>query len=493
MSKKQVILIMTDTQRKDMLTCYNKNLDMNTPFLDSIARDGLRFDRAYCAQPVCGPARSALFTGTYPHTNGSIANSMTLNQKTKTIGQRLMKEGIHSVYIGKYHLDGGDYFGDGICPDGWDPAYWFDMRNYLDLMSEEDRFRSRHFETVFDKGVLPEFTFAHQCSDKAVDFIEKHRDEDYFLVLSYDEPHGPSLAPEEYFDQFRNRKHTSYGNVGVDLSGHPEHVQLWAEDDGKTDPDTMALMGCNAYVDKEIGRVLKVIEASGDNPCIIYTSDHGASLGGHGLGDKGPAMYEEITNVPLMIKWPGLIEPGRVSHMPVSHVDIVPTILDIFEKPKARLLEGQSLGPLFEDREARVNDAVFMEFHRYEIDHDGFGGYQPIRACTDGRYKLSVNLMTTDELYDTFEDPGEMKNLLTNPDYQAIRDMLHDKILNWMNETRDPYRGYYWERRPWRKDARPATWSYTNMTRQRYTETDETGQLDYSTGLPITEYIRPKK
>lgn len=493
MSKKQVILIMTDTQRKDMLSCYNTELDMNTPFLDSIANSGLRFDRAYCAQPVCGPARSALFTGTYPHTNGSIANSMTLNQKTKTIGQRLTGHGVHSAYIGKYHLDGGDYFGDGLCPDGWDSDYWFDMRNYLDLMSDEERLKSRQFKTVFNEGVLPEFTFAHQCSDRAIDFIEKHKDQDYFLVVSYDEPHGPSLAPKEYFDMFRNRKHTSYGNVDVDLSGHPEHIQIWADDEGEPDRATMSLMGCNAYVDKEIGRVLQSIDDNCESPCIIYTSDHGASLGGHGLGDKGPAMYEEITNVPLMIKWPGLIEPGVLADKPVSHVDLLPTVMDIFELPKAKLLEGKSLIPLFQDREVNVNDLVYMEFHRYEIDHDGFGGYQPIRACTDGRYKLVINLMTTDELYDTLEDPGEMKNLLNNPDYQMIRDELHSKILDWMNETRDPYRGYYWERRPWRKDARPANWSYTNMTRQRYTEADETGQLDYSTGLPITEFIRPKK
>ena len=85
-----------------------------------------------------------------------------------------------------------------------------------------------------------------------------------------------------------------------------------------------------------------------------------------------------------------------------------------------------------------------------------------------------------------------MVNLIDSPQHTAIRDQMHDKILAWMNQTRDPFRGYYWERRPWRRDARPATWSYTAMTRQRENEEYEPRQLDYSTGLPMTEATRKK-
>lgn len=492
MSKNQVILIMTDTQRKDMLTCYNQKLDMNTPNLDGIAESGMRFERAYTTQPVCGPARSALFTGTFPHTNGSYANSMALSQTSKTIGQRLSAENIKTAYVGKWHLDGGDYFGDGICPEGWDPDYWYDMRCYLDLMSDDERFKSRKFQTVFDEEVAPTFTYAHQCSDKAIDFIEKHKDEDFFLVVSYDEPHHPFLAPSNYFEMFKDRSHSSYGNVDVDLSNAPEHIQLWAKSVGETNPTAMGLMGCNAYADKEIGRVLESIKENVGQACIIYTSDHGAGLGAHGLGDKGPAMYEEITNIPFMIQWPGKVEASAVNTHPVSHIDVVPTILDVFGLELPGSLEGISLLPTVMDKATKVKDYSFMEFGRYEVDHDGFGGFQPIRAATDGRYKLSVNLLTSDELYDTQEDPGEMTNLLMDPAFKAKRNELHDAILNWMNETRDPWRGYYWERRPWREDAREASWDYTAMTRQRITDKDETSQLDYATGLPITEYVRRK-
>ncbi|HAH88400.1 MAG TPA: sulfatase, partial [Armatimonadetes bacterium] len=119
----RIIIIMTDTQRTDMLGCYG-NSDMKTPCIDSLAEEGVRFGQAYTCQPVCGPARSAIFSGVYPHSNGSWANSMPLADNVKTMGQRFRDSGYHTAYTGKWHLDGGDYFGDGRCPDGWDPEYW---------------------------------------------------------------------------------------------------------------------------------------------------------------------------------------------------------------------------------------------------------------------------------------------------------------------------------------------------------------------------------
>lgn len=108
---KQAVLIMVDTQRQDMLSCYDADA-APTPVLDALAREGMQFTNGYTCQPVCGPARSAIFTGLYPHSNGMIANSMQLGANTKTAGEWLSPHGIECGYIGKWHLDGGDYFGD---------------------------------------------------------------------------------------------------------------------------------------------------------------------------------------------------------------------------------------------------------------------------------------------------------------------------------------------------------------------------------------------
>lgn len=488
---KQVILIMTDTQRKDMLGIYNPKRDMGTPNLDSLAKKGVRYERAYTCQPVCGPARSSIFTGTFPHTNGMLGNSMFLSQGIKTIGQRLKDNNVHAAYIGKWHLDGGDYFGDGICPVGWDAGYWYDMRNYLDEMSDADRFKSRKFEAALNEEIPEEFTYAYGCTAKALDFIEKNASKDFFLTVSYDEPHHPFLAPGKYYERFRGVPHSEYGNLDDDLTDKPEHIKIWSDSSGEIDYTGFGLLGCNSFADSQIGKVLDAIYKKTPDALVIYTSDHGSGLGAHGLTGKGPAVFDEITNIPLIVSWSGMIDPAGVSYNPASHIDIVPTILDYFGIEIPESLEGKSILDELTGGPA-ANEFVFMEFTRYEIDHDGFGGYQPLRAVTDGRYKLAVNLLTSDELYDTLEDRGELKNLIDDGSYTEIRNRLHDALLKWMNETRDPFRGYCWERRPWRGDAHPATWDYTRMTRQRATEPDETGQLDYMTGLPYKNRVREK-
>ena len=134
----QVVVIMTDSQRKDMLSCYG-NPEMKTPSLDRLSHEGVRFERAYTCQPVCGPARAALFTGTFPHNNGSWANDLPLGANIRHIGQRLSENNILAGYIGKWHLDATDYFGSGRCPEGWDPGCWYDMRNFLEQFTPEQR------------------------------------------------------------------------------------------------------------------------------------------------------------------------------------------------------------------------------------------------------------------------------------------------------------------------------------------------------------------
>jgi uncharacterized sulfatase len=493
----QIVFVMTDTQRTDMVGCYG-HPDMHTPHLDRLAAQGIRFERAYCCQPVCGPARSALFTGTYPHSNGSWANSMALGDNVKTAGQRLRDAGLHTAYLGKWHLDGGDYFGVGRCPDGWDAEYWYDMRCYLEELSPEERVRSRQTRTNDDPDLTEGFCFGHRVSDRAIRFMASHSAESFLLVVSYDEPHGPCLCPRPYSEMYKGYRFPKPPNVWDRLEGKPEHQRTWAGAALHSDRDALTLepaafLGCNSYVDYEIGRVLTAVDQLAPGALVVYTSDHGDFLGSHCLAGKGPAMYDEITRVPLLVRWPGEVEPGAVCDHPVSHIDLLPTLLEAAGQPVPRLLEGHSLVPTLRDPAARVNGRIFMEFGRYEVDHDGFGGFQPVRAVFDGRYKLVVNLLSSDELYDLEADPQEMTNLIHCAEQAPTRDGLHDHLLQWMNETRDPFRGYCWQRRPWRQEAPEPTWAYTGYTRQRENEEYEPRQLDYDTGLEITEAQRPKR
>ena len=112
-----------------------------------------------------------------------------------------------------------------------------------------------------------------------------------------------------------------------------------------------------------------------------------------------------------------------------------------------KVFDGKSILPELWDPGIRCNEYVFTEFGRYEVDHDGFGGFQPMRSVFDGRYKLAVHLLSTDELYDLQTDPYECANLIGSCTHTQIRNRLHDALLAEMNRTRDPFRGYYWARR----------------------------------------------
>jgi uncharacterized sulfatase len=493
--KKQVVFLMTDTTRKDMLGCYG-NKRMKTPNLDKLAAEGIRFENAYTCQPVCGPARSALFTGLFPHSNGMVTNSIAMGDNVKTIGQRLTDQGIHCGYIGKWHLDGGDYFGNGRCPEGWDKKYWYDMRTYLEELTEEERLKSRRSESAYESWMTAGFTYAHRCSDRALRFLEENKDNSFFLAVSYDEPHGPCLCPAPYNTMYEGFQFDDNPTFADDLRDKPFLQRLWAGPRMRKSPEELRqpskhlalYLGCNSFVDAEIGRVIDQVNELIPNAMVIFTSDHGDMLGAHRLSSKDAAAYKEVANIPFIIRGG---EKGKVVESPSSHIDLVPTVLDYMELPIPKVLEGKSILPQIYDTERTINERIFLEFTRYEVDHDGFGGLQMMRAAVSRKYKLVINLLDTDEFYDLEKDPRELVNLINREEYAEPRDKLHDALLENMNRTRDLYRGYQWAARSWRKDKQPV-WENDGYTRQRENEEYEPRQLDYDTGLPMKEAVRRK-
>lgn len=496
----QAVLFLTDTQGANCVGCYrNDQLPLQTVHLDRFAAEGVRFTTAYTCSPVCGPARSAIFTGLFPHSNGVLGNNNAPHANIPTIGQRLARHGIATALIGKWHLDGTDYFGDGRCAPGWAPAYWFDGRNYLESLPDDDaRDLSRRVLDAGDvarHGITSEFTYAHRIADRAIRFIEEHRDRDFLLVVSIDEPHHPAISPEPYVSAF-DALGLPVRNAHDSLADKPRQQQEWAavsarrlatylheEDDGVIFRDP-TFFACNSYADSQVGRVLAAIDQYVPNAFTLYTSDHGDMLGSHGLYSKGPAMYEEILRVPFMVRWRGQARAGAVSDGLASHIDIVPTLLDYFGRPIPELLQGRSLIAQCRRPELQVNPCIFGEFNRYEVDHDGFGAFAPIRCVFDGRHKLAINLLESDELYDLATDPGELINRIESGAHREIRGRLHRVLLEWMNRTRDPLRGPHWQRRPWSDRATCSTWQ--GPTRPRPADDDWYPRvLLYETARPV--------
>lgn len=495
MDKKRIIFIMTDTQRQDMLGCYGDS-EMKTPHLDRLASEGVTFTKAYTCQPVCGPARSAIFTGMYPHSNGSWSNSMPLYANVKTIGQRLHDHGIETAYIGKWHLDGGDYFGTGQCPEGWNENYWYDMRRYLYEMNIEDRVKSRMLKTMHENGgIKPEFTYAHKCTNKAIDFLKNYTDDEFFLTVSYDEPHGPCLCPEPYASMYKGFKFKKSPNCYDTLENKPAYQKLWAGKTLEADKDSLEIfaieefMGCNSYVDSEIGRLLEAIDTYAEDALVIYTSDHGDMLLSHSIDSKANAVYEEITKIPFIVRGKS-VPAGVTSDLPISHIGLTPTFLEYMGLDSPDPIQGKSLLEVFEKpAETTFNEPVFMEFGRFEVIHDGVGGLQLMRGVYDGRYKMAIHLLDSDELYDLENDPYEMNNLINDPEYSEIRNKLHDLILNMMNMTRDPFRGYQWGKRAFRPNfSYPrGDWANDGKSRQINNVGYEPNQLEYWSALEFLE------
>jgi len=465
------VLVMTDTQGVNVCGAYGNSGLLRTPRIEALAKTGVRFRNAYTTAPVCTPARSALFTGVYASKSGGWSNSLPLYEGTKTIGQRLRDEGYDTAYIGKWHLDGHDYFGNGECPDGWDPRYWYDGLNYIEDIGQDGtrlwREELKSVQALSANNIKREFTWAGRITDRAEQFLSErvNSERPFLLVVSYDEPHAPFTCPHEYAEPFKDYWHDLGPGATDTLADKPDHQNEWSA----TNINRLEVQdgcvkyplyfGCNSFVDSEIGRVIDATDKiDSDNIALFYTSDHGDMLGSHQLTGKGPAMYEEITRVPLIARMPG--DNGQksvTSEVLASHIDMVPTLLDMAGLECPASLDGHSLKAELERHSPGVDRSVVIGFDRFEISNDSLGGLFPIRAIRNGKWKLVINLLDSDELYDLDSDPAELRNLISDSTFESVRDQLHDELLAWMYERRDPFRSPAWERRAWR-DTRTYGW-----------------------------------
>lgn len=453
------VLILTDSQSKCLVGAYGQP-QVSTPHLDRLAAGGMRFERAYTTSPVCTPARSAIFSGLHPQVNGAFANNLAPHAHLPLMGTIFRQYGYRAAYTGKWHLDGTDYWGAGEADGGFESEWWYDGRRYADSIGPEKFSQYGKLRTPdeldrhgFDASSL----WGHGVANRAVDFLHRVGSDPFLLVASFDEPHEPCYAPSDYWRNFSPEDLPAPRNYGSARPGKPGVQQQQAAEHGEVAWTQFAqefgtrFGGCNRYVDSEIGRILEAVEKLHPETTILFTSDHGDQIGAHGLREKGPMMYEESTNVPLIIRVPE--GPSGVVGSLVSQVDLLPTMLELagIEVPPA--LQGTSLVPLLRDPTGHVREQLLVSFNRFAINHDGYGGFYPIRCAIDGRFKLAVNLFDRDEFYDLEADPLEQANRIDAEDLRFERDRLHRWLLAEMDHIRDPMRGTCWSNRPWSREC----------------------------------------
>ncbi|WP_254280644.1 sulfatase-like hydrolase/transferase [Haloarcula marina] len=306
---------------------------VETPNVDALAEDGVRFDQTYCTAPVCGPSRTGLYTGRYPHEVGGWTNGIGIEAGIETAGEYFREAGYRTAYVGKWHLD-GEYFGTGEAPPGYESEYWYDWTNYREDIGEEawEWYRSgienqtaeHDIEEIHDRGITREDTWAGNITERTLAFLENAADDDrpYFLAANYDEPHEPSTCPPPYCDRYRDEPYPLPDNYKTveDLRRHgrPRRQQEYAaayasgnaflnslenaEEEGEI--YRPLYFGCVEFVDAEMGRIFDAVDF--EETVAAFTSDHGHYLGAHGLDLKHFAMYDEVTNVPMVMRGPSL-------------------------------------------------------------------------------------------------------------------------------------------------------------------------------------------
>jgi arylsulfatase A-like enzyme len=454
---KNVVLLWTDQQRADTIAAAG-NPQIQTPHLDRLAATGALFQQAYCAQPRCSPARASLLTGVYPHTHGVVDNNIVPDPSIPMLGELLQPAGYVSGYNGKWHLGNELHAQRGFDPwvstEAGSSSYheFLVSRGYTPADPHRDGmiFGPSTAARMPEEVGKPAFQTAETSR-----FLETHGDQPFLLSVSFREPHAPFTSPldgfyrpddmtlpESWYRRMeatvpRRYRRLQEAYAGQFMADQPQWVK--SNDEWGWKELKARYWGLCTLVDKYVGRILGRLEELGlaDNTIVVYTSDHGHMMGEHRLLNKS-VPYEPAVQIPLIMRVPGLA-PRRL-RTPVSHVDLVPTILDLLGQPLPTQLHGASLVPLLARGDTAPEEAdVFIEWNGpTQPGAIGSVAQPELRTIRRGRWKLNVHVSGEHELYDLADDPGELHNAFGDPGHTAIIRDLAARLQRWQQETDDP-------------------------------------------------------
>ena len=488
MAKRQpnILLFVSDQQRTDTMSCYGNDW-IRSPNLDALAAGSYIFDNTYCTQSLCTPSRGSLMTGQYPHQHGCVINNIGLQAETETIAE-MLPDNYHKAHFGKWHLGN-----DSIRQHGFDEwisvedghrshyadadAPFSDLRQWLIEQGHSPTTGTgipteMHFGDT-QRATLPaEHQMAAFLADHAGRFIRQTRDDPWLLVFSTFEPHPPYSGPHnDMYDasqlpvgpaflrapEGHSRLHQSRAEFfrtetvdGQDLSDEQGWRQLRAQ-----------YFANVKIIDDAMGRVLCAMEETGqaEQTLVAFTSDHGEMAGDHGMLEKR-VLYEESARVPLLLRVPWLNDQQRRVRGVTSHVDLLPTLLDLAGHSVPETLPGRSLTTaLTGAADLRKHDA-FLQWngvgaaqvggYRHDakegVVRDRNLGSAAVNAAslhawrsivTGDRWKLNLCAQDDCELFDLANDPHELSNLFLHASQQDRVQSLTARIRQWQSATGD--------------------------------------------------------
>jgi choline-sulfatase len=426
------LIIMTDEHNPFVSSPWGHPF-IRTPNIQRLADRGVVLENTYCNSPLCVPSRASFMTGKELHRIGVWDNDTSLSSNEPTWAHRLNREGYETALAGKMHFVGEDQrhgFQRRLVSD----IHGKMMRTLVDWNSREGWATAGHRQRLEEAG--PGDYLYQQYDDcvtaRSVDYLAEpeRKDGPWALCVGLITPHFPLIVREPYWNLYYPH-HADLPNIpeGHLESLHPQNRRL-REYFGLTDATAeqtrrgrAAYYGLVTFADEKIGMLLDAIERNGlaENTVVVYTSDHGESMGEHGLWWKC-SFYDHSSRVPLIVSWPGRFGPGRRSAI-TSLVDLTRTVIDLAgcEANQADL-DGRVLTPLLDGSEADGGGVAFSEYEAHGTD-------RPARMVRRGRHKLNYYHGEPVELFDLEADPGEFTNLAEDAAYAAVRDELTDLVL----------------------------------------------------------------
>ena len=443
-----VVFILTDDQRWDCVgTAAKPLLGIKTPHLDRLAAEGVNFANSFITTSLCSPSRASFLSGLYAHSHGVVNNFTDYPHDLPSYPRQLKKAGYETAYIGKWHMGEDD---DSRRP-GFD--YWITHKG-----------QGKYYDTTFningERKEVPGY-YTTRVTDMAIDWLKQPHDKPFLLILGHKAPHGPFVPHKDYLQTY-DKVEIGYPSSGFRLDGKPnwivERLDTWHGIYGplygfrKDFPDKSAAgvetfgkfmrsyTGTINSVDDSTGRIYDTLKAIGqlDNTVVIFTSDNSFLLGEHGMIDKR-TMHEASIRVPLIVRYPKRFAKGTVVKQQVLNIDAAPSILELCDAEPLKDIHGASWVKL------ASGDGVpyWRSSWYYEYNYEKQFPYTPnVRGVRTDDWKY-VHYPHGDgqpdrhkaELYNLKNDPGELHNLIDDPQYAKQVTKLKAELARLMKST----------------------------------------------------------
>lgn len=442
-----VLFLICDDLNCD-IGCYGHPL-VKTPNIDRLAQRGVRFDRAYCQYPLCGPSRASFMTGLYPDQTLIRRNSIYIREhlpNVNTMSQLFRDAGYTATRIGKiYHYNVPKHIGTSGHDD---PYSW---NNTINPEGRDVHDEDKIFSLIPGSfGGTLSWLAADGTDEEQTDGIAAteadevlhrfaERKTSFFLAIGLYRPHTPFVAPKKYFDMYPRDQMVvptvPDGYLKTLPAPAQKSITRKKQNDLKDDVARQVLQAYYAsitFADAQVGRILKSLEDSGlaDNTIVVFTSDHGYHMGEHRHYQK-TTLFENAARVPLVIAGPGVTATGRTSKSFAEMVDFYPTLADLAGLKAPGFLAGVSLAETLKDATATPRKSAFTQYDSgYSLRTERYRYTEWGADATLGR-----------ELYDHQSDPVELKNLASAKQHQDVVAELSKQLRSRIAQHREPPKG----------------------------------------------------